>query len=309
MNGIILWGTGHPGMAKEIDLSRLSDLPAPWSQELHRLGPWQKSALAAEGPESACLSFEKRSGAPVIFVSGACSSAMTLAWHFFAMDCLPEWGSVICIQQWQGKGQLGRDWVSPPGNLYGALRLPEAPPDFSGMMSLAAGYAVIRVLRELGIPANLKWPNDILLGSKKAGGILIQNRPGGSVAGLGLNLTSAPPPSSLRAAHATAATCLEDMGHSARPLSLWEQLVDRGRVFMDEMLGLNAAAAIKLIQAQMTFMGREVRVDDHTGRAAYRATLTGLSPDGGLVLRTGDRTRTIRSGSITPLTDLRKERT
>jgi len=176
-------------------------------------------------------------------------------------------------------------------------------------MSLVTGYAVIRVLQELGIPAKLKWTNDILLGRKKTGGILIQNRSGISVAGVGINLVSAPPPASLRAGHAMAATCLEDTGHSALPLSLWERLVDRGRVIMDEMLGLNTEAAIKQVQAQMAFIGQEVRVDDHTGRAAFRATLTGLSQDGGLILRTSSRIQTIRSGSITPLSDFRKERT
>lgn len=307
MNGIFLWGTGHRDMAEKLALARPSDLPAPWPDELHLRKPWREAALVPDGPESACLVSEKRIDAPVIFIAGACSSAMALAWHFSTMDCLPEWGSVICMRQWQGKGQLGRNWVSPPGNLYAALRLPQAPPDFSGMMSLVTGYAVIMALQELAVPSKLKWPNDIMLDDKKAGGILIQNRPGVSVAGVGINLVSAPPPASLRTAHAIAATCLEDMGHAALPLSLWEQLVDRGRAFMDEMLGLKVAAAIERIQAQMAFMGHEVRVDDHTDRAAYRATLTGLSQEGGLVLRTGSKVETIRSGSITPLTDLRKD--
>lgn len=309
MNGIFLWGTGHHEMAEKIDFSRLSDLPSPWPDELRRRSPWQETVLAAEGPESTCQVSEKRADAPVIFIAGACSSAMTLAWHFSAMDCLPEWGSVVCIHQWQGKGQLGRDWISPPGNLYAALRLPKAPPDYAGMMSLVTGYAVVRVLQKLGIPGKLKWPNDILWEGKKMGGILIQNRSDVSVAGVGLNLTSAPPPASLRAAHAIAATSLDKMGHAALPLSLWEQVVDRGRVIMDEMLALSPVSAIERIQAQMAFMGQEVRVDDHTGNAAYHATLMGLSQDGSLELRTGDKIETIRSGSIVPLTDQRKEQT
>lgn len=301
MNGIYLWGTGHRGMAEGLDLSRLSDLPAPWPDELHLRDPWLEAALVPEGPESACRVSGKRAGAPVIFVAGACSSAMALAWHFFAMNCLPVGGSVICVSQWQGKGQLGRTWISPPGNLYAALRLPEAAPDFSGMMSLVTGYVIIRALQELGIPARLKWPNDIMVGERKAGGILIQNRPGVSVAGVGLNLVSAPPGESLRAAHAAAATHLGNAAPPFAPLSLWERLVYRGHELMDAVLGSDVPTAVARIQAEMTFLGREVRVDDHTGRPAYRATLTGLSPDGGLVLRTGSRIQTIRSGSITPL--------
>jgi BirA family biotin operon repressor/biotin-[acetyl-CoA-carboxylase] ligase len=260
-------------------------------------------SLSAEGEDSDCWLSGSRADKPVIFVAGACSSAMPLAWHFAAMDCLPEWGSVICIRQFKGTGQLGRDWVSPPGNLYAAVRLPKAPPELSGMMSLVIGYAVIRVLQELGLPARLKWPNDIMIGGKKAGGILIQNRRGISVAGVGLNLASAPDPASLRADHAIPATHLEAAGHQTAPLSLWERLVDRGGYFMEQVLGDDVPSVIARIQAQMSFVHQTVRVDDHSG-GTYHATLMGLSEDGGLVLGVGNETRTIRSGSISPLPGL-----
>lgn len=290
-------------MADRIDLSRLSALPAPWSGDLHLRGPWRATSLLPEGAESDCRVSEKRAGAPVIFVAGACSSAMPLAWHFAAMGCLPNWGSVICIQQREGKGQLGRIWVSPPGNLYAAIRMPLPPTAFSGMMSLVAGYAVANVLRELGIPAALKWPNDILLDGKKVGGILVQNRSGISVAGIGINLLSAPPPELLRAGHAMAATSLSKEGYPAAPLPLWERIVDRSRIYFNEILNGDVPTAILSIQAHMAFRGHVVQVDDHTGRAPYRATLVGLSEDGSLVLQTQNSKETIRSGSIIPLPD------
>ena len=303
MNGIFLWGTGHPDLADKFDFSQLSNLPTPWSEDLQSRGPWRKTVLPPERPASNCRVSEKRADRPVIFVAGTCRSAMPLAWHFAAMKCLPEWGSVICIHQLQGIGQLGRDWVSPPGNLYAALRLPEAPLGFSGMMSLVIGYAIIRVLQELELPAKLKWPNDIMINGKKAGGILIQNRHGISVAGLGLNLLSAPDASLLRAGHAVPATHLEAAGHRATPLPLWERLVDRGGFFMGELLATDVPTAIGRIQTQMEFVDQTIRVDDHSGRI-YSATLLGLSKDGGLMLGVENETRTIRSGSITPLPTL-----
>jgi len=306
LNGIIIWGTGHRDMAENIDFSRLSDLPAPWPEEIDNRGPWQKTTLAPEGPASDCLTSEKRADAPVIFVAGTCRSAMPLAWHFAGMDCLPVWGSLICIRQLQGTGQLGRTWISPPGNLYAALRLPEAPPAFAGIMSLVTGYAILRTLQELKLAARLKWPNDIMIDGKKAGGILIQNRQGMSIAGVGLNLLSAPDAEALRADHAAEATHLAAAGYAARPLSLWERIVDRGRIFMEEILSADVPSAIGRIQAQMAFIGRTVLVDDHAG-GIYPATLAGLSPAGELVLEIENETRTIRSGSIAPLPGLRKE--
>jgi BirA family biotin operon repressor/biotin-[acetyl-CoA-carboxylase] ligase len=308
VNGIFLWGTGHQDLAEKLDLSRLSDLPATWPEELLFRGPWRQAALLPEGRASHCRVSERRTDRPVIFVAGTCSSAMPLAWHFIDLGCLPQWGSIICIRQSRGRGQLGRDWISPPGNLYAAVRLPEASSDFSGMTSLILGYAVIRVLQELGLPAGLKWPNDIMINGKKAGGILIQNRLGVSVAGVGLNLLSSPDPGSLRAAHAVPATHFAAAGHRATPLSLWERLVDRGSFFMEEVLGTDVSSAIRRIQAQMAFIHQTVRVDDHSGEI-YNATLLGLSEDGGLVLGVDSETRTIRSGSISPLPDSQKEQT
>jgi BirA family biotin operon repressor/biotin-[acetyl-CoA-carboxylase] ligase len=302
LNGIILWGTGHPELAEKLDLSRLNDHPTPWPEEYHYREPWRTVALVFEGSASNCLISAKRLRKPVIIVAGACSSAMPLAWHFADMECLPEWGSVICIRQRQGKGQLGRDWISPPGNLYAAVRLPEASPEYSGMMSLVIGYAVIRVLQEIGLPARLKWPNDIMIDGKKAGGILIHNRKGMSVAGIGLNLLSAPEAAMMRSPHAIPATHLSAAGHWTTPLSLWEDLVDQGTVFTREVLDTDIATGISRIQAHMAFLHQTVRVDDHSG-GVYHATPTGLGADGGLVLEIGNETKSIRSGSISPLQD------
>jgi BirA family biotin operon repressor/biotin-[acetyl-CoA-carboxylase] ligase len=299
VKGIFLWVTGHPDLAEKLDFSKLCDLPEPWPEELHLREPWQKANNAADGPVRDYRVSEKRADKPVIFVAGACNSAMPLAWHFADMNCLPEWGSVICIRQLQGKGLLGRGWISPPGNLYAAVRLPESSADFSGMMSLVFGYATIRVLQERGLPAKLKWPNDIIIDGKKAGGILVQNRRGISVAGVGLNLVSAPDTASLRAAHAVPATHLAAAGHRATPLSLWEQLVDRGSFFLEEVLGDDVPSAIGRIQSQMAFIDQPVRVDDHGGDI-YSAKLLGLSEDGGLILDVENEKRIIRSGSIAP---------
>jgi hypothetical protein len=118
----------------------------------------------------------------------------------------------------------------------------------------------------------------------------------------GTNLTSAPDRALLRAGHAMEATHLEAEGCRITPLSLWERLVDRGRFFMEKILSDDAASILDRIQAQMAFIDRPVRVDDHTGKS-YNARITGLSKTGGLMLETGNESRTIWSGSIAPLTD------
>ncbi|MGC8522337.1 MAG: biotin--[acetyl-CoA-carboxylase] ligase [Steroidobacteraceae bacterium] len=101
---------------------------------------------------------------------------------------------VLAEHQSAGRGRRGRAWLAPPG---GAICLSlswsfrEVPPDL-GALSLAVGVCVLRALRDTGLAAQLKWPNDILVQRHKLGGILIELRaesagPACVVIGIGLN--------------------------------------------------------------------------------------------------------------------------
>lgn len=106
--------------------------------------------------------------------------------------------SYVCMaeRQTQGRGRLGRTWVSPFGrNLYLS-----ATWEFSGGvaalegLSLAVGVAVSRAVQSLGVEViSLKWPNDILLNGRKVGGVLLEmlGDPSGLcqvVVGIGINV-------------------------------------------------------------------------------------------------------------------------
>ena len=108
----------------------------------------------------------------------------------------PSATACLAERQTAGRGRRGRTWVSPFGsNLYLSLlwRYPLAPAALGGV-SLAAGVAVARVLRDSGVPELiLKWPNDLLWQRRKLGGLLLEvggeaQGPSFLVAGLGINL-------------------------------------------------------------------------------------------------------------------------
>jgi BirA family biotin operon repressor/biotin-[acetyl-CoA-carboxylase] ligase len=84
---------------------------------------------------------------------------------------------VIAERQTAGRGRRGRKWVSPfAENVYYSLvlRIDGGMRQLEGL-SLVVGLAVLHTLRELGISsAGLKWPNDVLVGSKKIAGILLE---------------------------------------------------------------------------------------------------------------------------------------
>lgn len=112
-------------------------------------------------------------------------------------------GTVVwATRQTAGRGRQGRAWSSPPGNLYCSIVLrPKIAITQAPQLSFVAAVALADALGALipsVLPLRLKWPNDILLGESKAGGILIEAAadPAGRVEclilGLGVNLVSHP---------------------------------------------------------------------------------------------------------------------
>src|SRR6202011_1018016 len=84
---------------------------------------------------------------------------------------------VVAERQTAGRGRMGRQWHSPPGvNFYGTFILrPEMPVAEAALLSLVAGVAVAEAMETVAprIVA-LKWPNDIWLGGRKAGGMIAE---------------------------------------------------------------------------------------------------------------------------------------
>ena len=102
---------------------------------------------------------------------------------------------LVALTQDAGRGRQGREWVSESGNFFGSTLVSLRPDDASpASLSLAAALALIEAvdLASPGLPMMLKWPNDLLLGTAKLGGILLERNGDRVVAGFGLNLGKAP---------------------------------------------------------------------------------------------------------------------
>ena len=100
----------------------------------------------------------------------------------------------LAFEQTAGRGRLGRSWSSPPGQgVYASRTLSVAEPERLLTLPLLVGVGLCRALDAyLPTPPELKWPNDLLAGGKKIGGILIETliRPGDcamAVVGYGVN--------------------------------------------------------------------------------------------------------------------------
>ncbi len=89
--------------------------------------------------------------------------------------------TVVCVadHQTSGRGRRGNIWHSPAGkNIYCSIGLNKSiPAQYLGLVSLQTGISIASVLRDMGFDGiDLKWPNDLICGGKKLGGILIETR-------------------------------------------------------------------------------------------------------------------------------------
>ncbi len=111
----------------------------------------------------------------------------------------PEGTLVVAEQQVQGRGRKGRTWFSPPqGGIYISLiAKPNISPGEAPKITMLTGVAVAEALQKLTpCNINIKWPNDILVNSKKIAGILTEMSTEMDaieyiVVGLGMNITTA----------------------------------------------------------------------------------------------------------------------
>ena len=211
-------------------------------------------------------------------------------------------GSVVIAEtQTQGKGRFGRTWVSPPGGLY--LSVLVEPPAASGeppadpltLLPLAAGVAVARAVRRVaGVPAELRWPNDLDWEGRKVAGVLAEvgfrrDSPRLAVVGFGVNLT---PVSLPEAVAADAAGPVSAPG--ARPPGWLPEGVDRIGLARALVTSLHGAldllredpASLRTGWESLSPTARGCPCDVRLRTAApVRGTTDGLGADGGLRVR------------------------
>jgi len=108
----------------------------------------------------------------------------------------PEGVVLAAEEQTAGRGRMGRSWLSPPraALTFSLLLRPDVvSPARRGWLPLLAGVSVTSAVRAVaGVDARLKWPNDVLAGPAKLGGILAEAIGDAVVVGIGLNVSTEP---------------------------------------------------------------------------------------------------------------------
>jgi len=105
-----------------------------------------------------------------------------------------EGAVALTEEQTEGRGRLGRTWISPPGVslLFSVLLEPPVETARLPELTVVAGEAVHEAIAEVtGLAPEIKLPNDILIGGRKTAGILAEAREGRVVLGIGVNVNLA----------------------------------------------------------------------------------------------------------------------
>ncbi|HWP39056.1 MAG TPA: biotin--[acetyl-CoA-carboxylase] ligase [Gemmatimonadales bacterium] len=225
--------------------------------------------------------------------------------HQLAADGAPAGTVVLADEQLAGRGQRGRKWLSPPGSGIWLGYLVRSDGPVGGVMSLRVSLAAVAALGELDVPAAVKWPNDVMLGSKKLAGILCEARSGGSsgaagadeasgggrgngwvAVGIGINVRG-PVPAEVAD---TAAAISEVQPHVTR-VDVLQRLIPK----------LNALAPAEVLTA--VERAAYERCDWLAGRRIVeplKGRVEGVDADGALLVATARGRRRVLAGSVVP---------
>lgn len=165
--------------------------------------------------------------------------------------------AVIAAGQTEGRGRLGSEWITAPRALAVSLAFHQDPAE-TRPLSLMAGMAATRAL---GSEVGLKWPNDLMVGAGKAGGILVEISEGSVAVGLGLNLWWPDPPQGTSALFEAEPPSGAHAGIGALWVAEMMQLVDSEGWPLDEY-GTRCVTLGRDITWEPDGSGRAVDVDE-----------------------------------------------
>lgn len=213
-----------------------------------------------------------------------------------AAEHVPEGHWLRAIRQSAGRGRRGREWIAPEGNLTCStiVNLRASDPPVHSLAFVAALAVHDVVVAELGSAAQavLKWPNDVLIEGAKICGVLLERVRDHVVAGIGINVESAPK------VPGRATTSLRAAGGASQVEMVLEHLAacfgDRLAKWRQEGL----AATLAEWQRRASPIGTPMLVTlDEEGMLA--GAFAGLDPDGALRLRLADGSlRVVHAGDV-----------
>lgn len=209
---------------------------------------------------------------------------------------------VVADRQTAGKGRRGRSWESPPGiGIFMTLMLkPEINPNNASMLTLVAAMATTRAIRRVtGVPAMIKWPNDIVMNGKKVCGILTEMSAqfdyiNHIVIGIGINVHNEEFPEEIAQ---TASSLYLESGQHIHRASLIESFLEEFEDVYAEFLKTEDMEGLqKEYDTMLVNRGRQVRVLDP--KEPFEGKAMGITKKGELIVDTWESRKLVSSGEV-----------
>jgi len=210
-------------------------------------------------------------------------------------------GGVMVMAESQTKaiGRQGRIWVSPPGGIWFTLGLPlksislEAAASFSPVSALIVTQSLKAVNN---LECEFKWPNDVICQGKKIAGILLNTtikfKKGWMLLGVGVNVNNDLPGALSKEATSISKVRGQTQGRSR----LIEAVLDAIWTAWEEFDKTGFGPYQKAAESCLSGVGKSTRI--LIGNTETQGTITGIDPQGGLLLKSPSGTKTIHAGEI-----------
>lgn len=206
---------------------------------------------------------------------------------------------VVAEYQTAGRGRSGRQWTAPAGTalLHSVLLRPELPLRRLTPLSLLVADGLVTTLRELHhVQAEIKWPNDLVVGGRKISGVLTQtsSRVGGLavIIGVGINTNIAPDDLS----PGSTSLLVERRVRADHDAVMWHFLGELERRYQELQSG-HLERRWQSIQSSLAFVGDRVQVQDRD--VVLTGVLHGIDDEGALLLDHGGNIRRVVAGDLT----------
>ncbi|MBD2206280.1 biotin--[acetyl-CoA-carboxylase] ligase [Calothrix sp. FACHB-1219] len=199
-------------------------------------------------------------------------------WNLLAQGAEPGC-VVIATQQTAGRGQWGRQWISADGGLYISVAMhPKIAATDSYQLTFATAWGIAAQLRNCGINVGIKWPNDLVLDSRKLGGILTETKVNQgkitqAVIGVGINWANPVPDTGINL----------ELWQASQPVKLiacLEMLTAQVLLGIESGIQCLFKEGVNVLLSRyldlLTNMGDRIQVNDHVG------TIVGVTPQGNL---------------------------
>ncbi|WP_457742217.1 biotin--[acetyl-CoA-carboxylase] ligase [Thermococcus sp.] len=208
---------------------------------------------------------------------------------------VPEGTVVLARRQTFGKGRRGRYWASPEGGLWMSVILkPKTSIENVPKLVFVGALAVVDALSKYGIPAEIKWPNDVLVGGKKIAGILSECKPGRfAIIGIGLNVNNEIPEElegfavSMKSLLGFDINLDEVLQRVLRALSYWYTVFKSGRHY----------EILDAVRRRSAVLGRRIRIFED-GEVLLEGTALDIDDDGALIVETDEGTKRVLYGDV-----------